>query len=200
MHTHTHTCRHLHTSIQIPMHTSHPRCVCQLQRPQQRALNVFLLFFDRFFVTFLLLTVLVNYGNLGNEILLLDYGFLIDPNPHDRCALSFDMALVTLGFFFSTRTTDVPSRLARVTLHPTPYILHPTPYTPHPTPYTLHPTPYTLHSERYTPLHILEMLHGSWSKRFSLTTNCAPYMHIYMYVCMYVCMYIYIYIYIGFRV
>jgi len=41
--------------------------------------------------------VLVNYGNLSNELLLLDYGFLMDPNPHDRCALSFDMALVTLA-------------------------------------------------------------------------------------------------------
>eukprot|EP00873_Tetraselmis_striata_P016283 jgi/Tetstr1/436547/TSEL_002702.t1 len=41
--------------------------------------------------------LLLNYGPLGNDLLLLDYGFLVDDNPHDTCQLRFDVPLLEAG-------------------------------------------------------------------------------------------------------
>jgi len=38
-------------------------------------------------------------GALSNDALLLDYGFIEEDNPHDRCSLRFDLALVQVAFF-----------------------------------------------------------------------------------------------------
>ncbi len=38
--------------------------------------------------------VLISYGALSNNFFLLDYGFLIRGNPHDRVELRFDAALL----------------------------------------------------------------------------------------------------------
>ena len=38
--------------------------------------------------------VLISYGQLSNNFFLLDYGFLIRDNPHDRVELRFDAALL----------------------------------------------------------------------------------------------------------
>mmetsp|Transcript_40794 Transcript_40794/g.73307 ORF Transcript_40794/g.73307 Transcript_40794/m.73307 type:complete len:565 (-) Transcript_40794:260-1954(-) len=39
----------------------------------------------------------LDYGALGNDLLLLDYGFLVDDNPHDACQLRFDLPLLEAG-------------------------------------------------------------------------------------------------------
>ena len=36
--------------------------------------------------------VLLNYGDLSNDVFLLDYGFIQHDNPCDRCSLAFDLA------------------------------------------------------------------------------------------------------------
>ena len=38
-------------------------------------------------------------GALSNDALLLDYGFIEEDNPHDRCSLRFDLALVQVAIF-----------------------------------------------------------------------------------------------------
>eukprot|EP00879_Flechtneria_rotunda_P001900 GHRR01002073.1.p1 GENE.GHRR01002073.1~~GHRR01002073.1.p1 ORF type:complete len:603 (+),score=223.44 GHRR01002073.1:581-2389(+) len=38
--------------------------------------------------------LLLSYGKLSNDFLLMDYGFVVPNNPHDRVALRFDMDLV----------------------------------------------------------------------------------------------------------
>ena len=39
-------------------------------------------------------------GALSNDALLLDYGFIEEDNPHDRCSLRFDLALVQVAFLY----------------------------------------------------------------------------------------------------
>lgn len=39
----------------------------------------------------------LSYGALGNDFLLLDYGFIVENNPHDTCQLAFDMGLLEAG-------------------------------------------------------------------------------------------------------
>lgn len=41
--------------------------------------------------------LLLSYGNLTNDFLLMDYGFVIPDNPHDRVALRFDMDLINVS-------------------------------------------------------------------------------------------------------
>jgi hypothetical protein len=41
--------------------------------------------------------LLLSYGPLSNDFLLMDYGFVIPDNPHDRVALRFDMNLVNVS-------------------------------------------------------------------------------------------------------
>ena len=38
--------------------------------------------------------LLLNYGNLNNDLFLLDYGFVIPSNPYDCVELKFDSALL----------------------------------------------------------------------------------------------------------
>jgi hypothetical protein len=38
--------------------------------------------------------VVINYGPLSNDILLLDYGFVMPNNPNDRVELRFDGQLL----------------------------------------------------------------------------------------------------------
>lgn len=40
--------------------------------------------------------LLLSYGPLSNDFLLMDYGFVIPGNPHDRVALRFDMNLINV--------------------------------------------------------------------------------------------------------
>jgi len=37
--------------------------------------------------------LMLSYGPLGNDFLLLDYGFIVEGNPHDSCQLAFDLSL-----------------------------------------------------------------------------------------------------------
>jgi hypothetical protein len=39
----------------------------------------------------------LSYGPLSNDFLLMDYGFVIPDNPHDRVALRFDMDLINVS-------------------------------------------------------------------------------------------------------
>jgi hypothetical protein len=39
----------------------------------------------------------LSYGPLSNDFLLMDYGFVIPDNPHDRVALRFEMDLVNVS-------------------------------------------------------------------------------------------------------
>jgi hypothetical protein len=39
----------------------------------------------------------LSYGPLSNDFLLMDYGFVIPSNPHDRVALRFDLALLDVS-------------------------------------------------------------------------------------------------------
>ena len=41
--------------------------------------------------------LLLSYGDLSNDFLLLDYGFLVDGNPHDTVQLRFDLGLLEVG-------------------------------------------------------------------------------------------------------
>ena len=41
--------------------------------------------------------LLLSYGDLSNDFLLLDYGFLVDGNPHDSVQLRFDLGLLEVG-------------------------------------------------------------------------------------------------------
>jgi histone-lysine N-methyltransferase SETD3 len=41
--------------------------------------------------------LLLSYGPLSNDFLLMDYGFVIPGNPHDRVALRFDMNLLNVS-------------------------------------------------------------------------------------------------------
>jgi histone-lysine N-methyltransferase SETD3 len=41
--------------------------------------------------------LLLNYGKLGNDFLLLDYGFIVPDNPYDRVALRFDTNLIDVS-------------------------------------------------------------------------------------------------------
>lgn len=41
--------------------------------------------------------LLLSYGNLNNDFLFMDYGFIIPNNPHDRVALRFDVGLVQVS-------------------------------------------------------------------------------------------------------
>jgi hypothetical protein len=43
--------------------------------------------------------LLINYGSLPNDFLLMDYGFLVEDNPHDTVQLRFDLSLVEVGCF-----------------------------------------------------------------------------------------------------
>ena len=38
--------------------------------------------------------LLLSYGNLPNDFLFMDYGFIIPDNPHDRVQLRFGVDLV----------------------------------------------------------------------------------------------------------
>jgi histone-lysine N-methyltransferase SETD3 len=38
--------------------------------------------------------LLLSYGKLSNDFLLMDYGFVVPGNEHDRVALRFDIELV----------------------------------------------------------------------------------------------------------
>lgn len=38
--------------------------------------------------------LLLNYGNLPNDFLMMDYGFILPCNPHDRVAMRFDVGLL----------------------------------------------------------------------------------------------------------
>lgn len=40
--------------------------------------------------------LLLSYGPLSNDFLLMDYGFVIPGNPHDKVALRFDMNLINV--------------------------------------------------------------------------------------------------------
>jgi hypothetical protein len=41
--------------------------------------------------------LLLNYGALSNDFLLMDYGFILPGNPNDRVALRFDIDLLEVG-------------------------------------------------------------------------------------------------------
>lgn len=41
--------------------------------------------------------LLLSYGPLSNDFLLMDYGFVIPSNPHDRVALRFEMNLLNVS-------------------------------------------------------------------------------------------------------
>jgi histone-lysine N-methyltransferase SETD3 len=41
--------------------------------------------------------LLLNYGALSNDFLLMDYGFILPSNPNDRVALRFDTDLLEVG-------------------------------------------------------------------------------------------------------
>ena len=41
--------------------------------------------------------LLLSYGNLTNDFLFMDYGFVITNNPHDRVQLRFGTELVQVG-------------------------------------------------------------------------------------------------------
>jgi hypothetical protein len=41
--------------------------------------------------------LLLSYGNLSNDFLFMDYGFIIDGNPHDRVTLRFDIDLMQVS-------------------------------------------------------------------------------------------------------
>lgn len=41
--------------------------------------------------------LLLSYGKLSNDFLLMDYGFVAPNNPHDRVALRFDVELIKVG-------------------------------------------------------------------------------------------------------
>lgn len=43
--------------------------------------------------------MLISYGGLSNDFLLLDYGFLVPGNPHDTVQLRFDRGLVEVRLF-----------------------------------------------------------------------------------------------------
>ncbi|KAK9790544.1 hypothetical protein WJX73_007583 [Symbiochloris irregularis] len=43
------------------------------------------------------LPLTLSYGNLDNDALLLDYGFFVRGNPHDRVGLQFTLALIKAG-------------------------------------------------------------------------------------------------------
>lgn len=44
-------------------------------------------------------SLVLDYGSLSNDILLLDYGFVIPDNPHDRVELRFDGHLLDAACF-----------------------------------------------------------------------------------------------------
>lgn len=57
----------------------------------------------------------INYGDLSNDLLLLDYGFFLKNNLHDRIALQFELSLLQVSplclkqvliFFFVSSSTD----------------------------------------------------------------------------------------------
>jgi histone-lysine N-methyltransferase SETD3 len=41
--------------------------------------------------------ILLSYGQLSNDFLLMDYGFVVPSNQHDRVALRFDLDLVNVS-------------------------------------------------------------------------------------------------------
>lgn len=41
--------------------------------------------------------LLLSYGPLSNDFLLMDYGFLVPGNPHDRVTLRYDVDLLQVG-------------------------------------------------------------------------------------------------------
>lgn len=41
--------------------------------------------------------LLLSYGPLSNDFLLMDYGFLCPGNPHDRVTLRFDVDLLQVS-------------------------------------------------------------------------------------------------------
>ena len=46
--------------------------------------------------------LLLSYGPLGNDFLLLDYGFVMPDNPHDRIALRYGQALMEVAWMCPT--------------------------------------------------------------------------------------------------
>lgn len=41
--------------------------------------------------------LLLSYGKLSNDFLLMDYGFVVAANPHDAVQLRFDVGLLQVG-------------------------------------------------------------------------------------------------------
>lgn len=41
--------------------------------------------------------LLLSYGKLSNDFLLMDYGFVVAANPHDAVQLRFDVGLMQVG-------------------------------------------------------------------------------------------------------
>ena len=46
---------------------------------------------------------MLNYGNLPNDLLLLDYGFVIPGNPFETVQLRFDPGLIEVSRAYPTR-------------------------------------------------------------------------------------------------
>jgi hypothetical protein len=42
--------------------------------------------------------LLLSYGPLSNDFLLMDYGFMVPGNPHDRVTLRYDVDLLQVGW------------------------------------------------------------------------------------------------------
>ncbi|GFR48096.1 hypothetical protein Agub_g9781, partial [Astrephomene gubernaculifera] len=64
--------------------------------------------------------LLLSYGNLGNDFLFMDYGFIVPDNPYDSVQLRFDIGLLQAGCVI-TNVTD--SQGAPLDLSPTPWRL-----------------------------------------------------------------------------